>query len=65
MNIEYDKGGWYRVESESKKNHFYHCFPREAYCTCPSLKKPCKHLEEIYARLQDKGMGINNLKLGG
>jgi hypothetical protein len=58
LKIKYEGKGWYMIIS---KNNRYWCFPKEAYCSCPSNKVECKHLKEIYARLKDKGIGIENL----
>jgi len=58
VEIEYISQGWYKVRS---LENIYYCYPRMAYCTCPSLKLMCKHIKEIFTRQQDNNVGIDNL----
>jgi len=36
----------------------YTVVPRALYCSCKSTKIECKHLKEVFARLQDDSVGV-------
>lgn len=58
MKISYLNKGIYLAESSSEKGKFHTVVPKELYCSCKSLKILCKHLKEVFARLQDNLIGV-------
>lgn len=59
IKIRYQGDGWYIIFSDS--GNTYYSYPRGAYCTCPSRKRMCRHLKELYTRSKDDFKGIENV----
>jgi hypothetical protein len=63
MELKYIGSGWFSVLSERSGN-VYFVFPRDAFCSCPSRVVLCRHLQRLFSRLLDGGIGIDGLDLG-
>lgn len=59
MQITYTRDGIFLVESDS--GEIYKIKFIRGECSCPSRKRPCKHFLELETRLENEGVGINNL----